>query len=434
MSSNGADGLPLIERPENWEELRGEVFQDVDAYFAELNMKEEEARREAERKAQEQDKKVVPIKPGVDVPTSRHTDTELVPETASDVLFSKLIFDPLEALEKAAEETWLLDDFLPAKGMAFIYGPPGSYKSFLAVDLAMSVATGNAWHGIECEAPGAVLYIAAEGARGVLERQVAWEKHHNVRGSRFIMLPAAVMFDEVLMVQALTECAQRATEALGEPLRMVVIDTMARSFNGDENSAQEVGMFVNACLRFASDVGECLVLVVAHSGKDVSRGIRGSSALKGAADCSFLVTKPGEGQALMKNDKQKDVEAAPDMRFAMEPVSTGIKDRKGRVRKSLVPVLESKGEMADPDNDGELDAFGAKDLRTLVGMVKAAERKGEKITEDDLRVKFLEYSAAEGKKPDAARKAFSRYLAKAKAEEMILKAGANLYPKESVGY
>lgn len=85
--------------------------------------------------------------------------------------------------------------------------------------------------------------------------------------------------------------------------------------------------------------------------------MRGSSALDGAADCHFMVTRPNDGQALLRNTKQKDVEKADDMRFAMHPVSTGIPDRKGRIRKTLVPILESKGELADPDNDDVVDAF-----------------------------------------------------------------------------
>lgn len=427
MRKGNGEAFPVIERPENPEEHMGEMFDDLGLYFAQLE--QEESKREEAAKKTEEPRKVVPIRPEVE---TRHTDTELVPDALSDVLFSKLVFDPKAALISAQDEAWILDDLLPGNGMAFIYGPPGSYKSFIAVDMAMSVATGNGWHGYECEMPGAVLYIAAEGSRGVLERQVAWKNHYEVAEAKIVTLPVPVMFDEVLMVQAFTECAQRAALQLGEPIRMVVIDTMARSFGGDENSAQEVGQFINACGRFAADVGDCLVLVVAHTGKEISRGMRGSSALDGAADCHFMVTKPNEGQALVRNTKQKDVEKAEDMRFAMQAVSTEVEDRKGRIRRTLVPILESKGEMADPDRDDSIDAFVGKDMTALVGMVIGAHRAEKKITEDELRAKFMDYCEAEGKKADGAKKAWIKCVAGARKDGRIMKAGAYYYPGDKL--
>lgn len=357
----------------------------------------------------------------------RHTDEELVPESPVDALYSRMCFDPEAQLLAAASESWLLDDLVPARGIGFIYGPPGSYKSFMAVDMAMSVATGQPWHGYECEMPGAVVYIAAEGSRGLMERVTAWRRKYGQHGLIAIMA-APVMMDDAVMVQAFTECLERAREVMQAPIRLVVVDTMARSFSGDENSAQEVGAFVNACQRFSSDADDCFVMVVAHTGKDITRGIRGSSAIDGAADCHFLVTRPNIGQALVKNTKQKDIEMAEPMRFAMDVVDIGIVDRKGRPRKSLVPVLESKGADADPDaEEEEVTAFDHRDSTFLVGLVRAADVEGRKVTEDDLRKEFMEEMASSGKKEAAAKKAWQRTFKRVREEGRIMKAGAHIY-------
>lgn len=395
-----------------------QVAEDLQSYLQMLNQQDIE-----------RENNVVPIRKvsPVDM-VAAHTDDELVPETLADVLFSKLCFDPEASLVAAADEAWILDDLLPARGIGFIYGAPGSYKSFVALDMAASVSSGRAWHGYECEMPGPVVYIAAEGSRGLMERSVAWKRHHELDPGPLAILTVPVMMDDVLMVQAFTECLERAAEAFGAPVRMVVIDTMARSFSGDENSAQEVGGFVNACARFSNAVGDCFVLVVAHTGKDAARGIRGSSALDGAADCHFLVTKPNEGQALVKNTKQKDVEKAEDMRFAMESVSTGILDRKGRIRRSLVPILESKGADADPDAQDEMSAFDHKDMNVMCGMVRGAEQSGKKLSEDELRKQFIDYLMNEcGKKEEAAKKGWQRTYRRAREAGGIMKAGANIY-------
>lgn len=402
----------------------GEHEHAYDDFMADLDQYQELINQQEMQKSN-----VVPIRAAVVLPPA-HTDDELIPETLADVLFSKLCFDPETALAGAADEAWILDDLIPARGIGFIYGAPGSYKSFMALDIAASVSSGKEWHGYQCETPGAVVYIAAEGSRGLMERAVAWKKHHKIDVGPLAILTVPVLMDDVMMVQAFTECLERATEILG-PIRMVVIDTMARSFSGDENSAQEVGAFVNACSRFSGAIGDCFVLVVAHTGKDATRGIRGSSAMDGAADCHFLVTRPNDGQALVRNTKQKDVEKAEDMRFAMESVCTGIADRKGRLRRSLVPILESKGAHADPDSVEEFSPFDNKDLNVLCGMVKAAEGSGKKITEDDLRKEFLNYLMGEcGKKDEAAKKAWQRTYKRAREAGGIMKAGANIYPGE----
>lgn len=407
----------MIEQSDDIEMERAQTAEDIQAYF---QMVEEEEKRALSVN------KVVPIRAEV-VP--KHTDTELIPMTLADGMFGKLVFDPERALQEAASETWLLDDLLPSRGIGFIFGPPGSYKSFMALDMAACIASGKDWHGTECESQGLVVYIAAEGSRGLMERLVAWKRHYQIAVNSLAILPVPVMMDEPTMVRAFSECLERAAEAAGAPVRMVVIDTMARSFSGDENSAQETGAFVNACSMFAEQAGDCFVLVVAHTGKDLTRGMRGSSALDGAADCHFLVTKPNPGQALMKNTKQKDIEMAEPMRFAMEVVSTGIVDRKNRIRRSLVPILESRGEDADPDTE-EVTAFDHKDTNCLVVMVKDAQKEGRKLTEDDLRSEFIAYMQSEGKKLDAAKKGWQRAYARAKDSDRIMKAGIYIYPAE----
>lgn len=411
LDNDGTGG----EKDIDLDEARSQIADDMSLYFAELEKEEKEA--------------IVPRPVVSNVVPIRHTDTELVPISLADAMFGKMVFDPERALKDAAHESWILDDLVPSKGIGMIYGPPGSYKSFIALDMAASVSSGKDWHGYACEMPGGVVYIAAEGSRGLMERAVAWKRHHNRELGPLSIMPIAVMMDNTLMVQAFTECLERAAEALGVPIRMVFIDTLARSFNGDENSAQEVGAFINACERFSNDIGDCMVMVVAHTGKDVDKGMRGSSALDGAAYCHFLVTKPNEGQALVKNTKQKDIEMAELMRFAMEPVSTGIEDRKGRIRRSLVPILESKGDDADPDAPKEVTAFDHKDKKVMIGMCKAAQNASRNMTEDDLRKEFLDYLMGEcNKKDEAARKAWQRTYKSVRADGGIMKAGAYIYP------
>src|SRR6476620_11187022 len=70
---------------------------------------------------------------------------------------------------------WLVNGVLPESGLAVVYGPSGVGKSFVALDLALSIATGRDWNAHKVEA-GTVVYVAAEGSVGVQQRVRAWLK------------------------------------------------------------------------------------------------------------------------------------------------------------------------------------------------------------------------------------------------------------------
>lgn len=356
-----------------------------------------------------------------------YTDDELIPLEPSDLVFDRIVFNAEQSLRNAASQKWLLDGVIPADGFGILYGPSGSYKSFLALDIAAAISTGQSWHGVDVDGAGPVLYVAAEGSMGLQERAVAWSRHYGRDYGPLAILPVAIMLDDPIMTQIFVEAAMKAQEKLGAPFKLVVIDTLARSFNGDENSAQDTGAFINSCYAWRAKLNDCTVMVITHAGKEIARGIRGSSALKAACDFVFVVTRPNHLQALLRNEKQKDIDETEDMRFALQSVHLGIQDHKGRERKSLVPILESKGEMADPDADNdEPQAFELSDMINMVRIVKANTAAGQHMTEDSLKIEFSEMRASEGAKPDAIRKSFARNLQRAKDKGYLIKHGKNI--------
>lgn len=357
---------------------------------------------------------------------TRHTDTELVPIEPSEAIYQAMIFDAEESLRNAANQKWLIDGIIPADGFGILYGASGSYKSFLALDLACSISTGQSWHGFDVDCPGPVLYIAAEGASGLQERAVAWKRHYGKSYGPMAILPTAIMMDNAVQVQLFIEAAMKAQEERhnGIPFSLVVIDTMARSFNGDENSAQDTGHFINSCMRWRAEIEGPTIMVIAHAGKDVARGIRGSSALKAACDFVYVVSRPNHLQALLRNEKQKDIDEAEDMRFALQSVALDIHDHKGRERKSLVPILESRGSMADPDKIEEQPTpFELADLKSLVRIAKANSASGSPMTEDELRIEYCALKVSEGVKPDSAARSYRRNMGIAKEKGYLFKHG-----------
>jgi hypothetical protein len=190
------------------------------------------------------------------------------------------------ALSEGAE--WLVEDVVPATGLTVIYGEAGCGKSFLASDMGLAVALGQPWAGKEVQS-GTVVFIAAEGATGFRKRLVAYRQHYNIAGLAvpFHLIAAAPDLghtpgDMAALVRAIEAEAER-------PIRAVIIDTLARTMHGaDESSAADMGLFSDHCTKIGEQLG-CAVLVLHHCGKDSSKGARGSSALRAAADCEILV-------------------------------------------------------------------------------------------------------------------------------------------------
>lgn len=203
----------------------------------------------------------------------------------------------------------LVDGLLFLPGESVLYGPPGSTKTFTALDLALSVATGKEWMGRDV-APGPVLYIAAEGVGGLGARVAAWCEYNNVHE----LEQAAFLATAVNLLDT------HSTQALGDVLDerrplLTVIDTLARCSPGaEENSARDMGRVVESLDTIRNRTGGGHVCVVHHAGKDVEKGMRGSSALLGAVDTVLELS--GDRNAIRMNvAKQKDAEP-PDAWWA----------------------------------------------------------------------------------------------------------------------
>lgn len=332
------------------------------------------------------------------------------PEEESENPFAKrLAYDSDAALDAIANQQWLIDNVIPADAFGVIYGPSGAYKSFIGLDLSASIASGKTWHGNDVDNAGHVIYMAAEGATGLHLRKKAWEIRYQKPLKNLGILGCAVTINETIECQLLVDLCLAAADELQEPVRMVVIDTLARSFAGDENSAAEMGAFVRSCDRIRAATG-ATVLVIHHSGKDAEKGARGSSALRAACDFEFKVTSSGKKVTKLTCTKAKDSDPIEDMGFKLESVEIGRKDSKGRPMVSLVPKYDNEacGERNDLTGHNQM-------LNSLIAREMAR-------TGDDWVMKELvrdSFFHAMGGKSDSNRVMFNRALKHLTDEEWI---------------
>ncbi|MCW4456408.1 AAA family ATPase [Flavobacterium sp. MXW15] len=260
---------------------------------------------------------------------------------------SRWNFLSLDDVESLPPPRWLVPGVLTEGSLAAIYGAPESGKSFLAVDMSMAIAGGMDWHGRQVER-GGVLYIAAEGAPGLGKRFRAWKMDRCAQGRRFDL---HLMRDDLNLAAekdgGVRAFVQAVSDELG-PLRLIVIDTLNQTAAGaDENSAKDMGRYI-ASMKLLRNATGAAVVVVHHSGKDLGKGMRGSSALLGAMDTTVEVERASDGRSIkMTVKKQKDAEREPPMRFNMEKVGdslvlrpTVMADAQGEFSGAMDPILE----------------------------------------------------------------------------------------------
>mgnify|MGYP001228609381 CR=1 FL=1 len=72
-------------------------------------------------------------------------------------------------LEDLPDPAWLVRDLIGLETLAVLFGMPGVGKSFVALDIALSVASGRPWQDHEVQ-QGPVLYVVAEGGHGTRRR------------------------------------------------------------------------------------------------------------------------------------------------------------------------------------------------------------------------------------------------------------------------
>lgn len=321
-------------------------------------------------------------------------------------------------------QSYVVKHMLPAQSLCSIYGPSGSYKSFLAVSWACHIAAGVPWSGKRVAA-GAVLYIVGEGGVGVPRRIKAWENVHQQQVENLWLVNRPVFPVRESEVNEVILTAKQITEESTLPVRLIVIDTLARCFGGnDENDARDMGAFIEGCDVIKQKTG-ATVLVVHHSGKDESKGARGSSSFRAALDAEFNVTREGEGGALILScTKMKDAEEPKRLAYDLRHCELYTDPDGEAITSMVLRDIGREPQEADPELENASNLSG--NHHALWQAVRSRTARGEPCTiaviRDDLK-------ATQG--ADNTRKNFSRWLAKLERDGLICKDGDILRPSIS---
>jgi len=218
---------------------------------------------------------------------------------------------------------WLVEEMIGVGEWAFFYGQTGSYKSFLMIDLGQKVARGEPWCGRKTK-QGVVIYLAGEGHKGIRKRAAAYNNRWGKSDAEFYISDRGSNLADPVKTQ---ELAASIKQLLGDrKAAMIIIDTLHRNTAGlQENSADDWGAIQSNVDTYLRDLTDA-ICPVHHTGKDQTKGMRGSGSMEADTDGAFLIQKWGENGCRLSAEKVKESERGWQIFFKTHKVA--VSDRK----------------------------------------------------------------------------------------------------------
>jgi hypothetical protein len=256
--------------------------------------------------------------------------------------FGALYLDELD--NPGPEHNWLVQGWLAANEVSVLAGASRSGKSFLALETGLCVAEARPLFGLKVK-HGAVVYQAGEGATGVKKRLRAWRQHHGrvwTRETPFVLLQRPIdIYHSTEEVDALIAEILAHAKVFEDPLRLVVIDTLATATPGaDENSGRDMSTVLGNVARISDKCG-CHVQLVHHLNAAGGK-LRGHTSVYANVGQVMLVERDEEtGIRTVKLDKQKDDIDGKEMKFELLQVTIGVDEDGEKITSCIcLPVGE----------------------------------------------------------------------------------------------
>lgn len=303
-------------------------------------------------------------------------------------------FEELRAHAKAV--TWLVKGIVQADAIGVLFGASGTFKTYIALDMALHVVHGLKWLGRRTQ-QGPVIIIAGEGGSGIYTRLEAWHRARRLPPpgpDRLRVIPVAV--DLSVEAWRVAEAAQMA----GITPALVVVDTLSQTFSGEENSAPEVANYFRQIGNRLRALWRCTVLVIHHSGHSATDRPRGSTAIQ--ANTNFLMGCFRDEKELLATLTSVHCKEGPtfdDAMFELRQQPLG-QDADGDQVSQLVARHLSSSEEVQSAMEAEHKAGRGGHNRLIVSLAQNG------IKESALRKAF--YEDCDVADPESRRKAYFR--------------------------
>ena len=282
----------------------------------------------------------------------------------------------------------ILEDRLVANEITALYGEPKVGKTHIAIALAVACVTGGEFWGASFPTGGKVIYVSAERHEQAAQRIRA----------HFINMGFQNISDDLMLVGGSSDLSLSNEKLMSELKQhvkdfsptLIIFDTYVRMTDNDEDKSRDADDNINAFKEIIrqSDV-PCAGLVVHHSGKDSSKGMRGSSAMLAAVTSVWRVSRKKRDTKLifLSMEDSNDIETQDPCAF--EFVTVDLPHLNPLEEDSKIGVVVPAGENQAGDNREsrilklifEAGKFGSE----IEGLMRDAALDGFDFSESTLR-------------------------------------------------
>ncbi|MBI3441575.1 MAG: AAA family ATPase [Proteobacteria bacterium] len=317
-----------------------------------------------------------------------------------------------QELQNLPKREPLIKGVIDRRGLSVMVGDPNCGKTFNALDMALHIALGWSWRGRKTR-QGKVLYVAAEGGLGIVERLQAFCLHHNLTEiPNFYLLPKSVNF---------FSNPEDAEEIINEiiildGIELVVIDTLSQVLaGGNENSSEGAGTVLQNCKTIQQQTG-AHIMIVHHTGKNGE--YRGFSGILGNIDTMIKVTD-NDGIIIAGFEKQRDGKKDDTFSSELKIIHLSTDDDGDAVTSCVLiqtdePAAKNKSMLTGRAKDAFeiLCNLIAEEGIGIIPKSGMAEVRGTKLKY--FREALKEADIADGDKGDTQKKAIQRAIRKLK--------------------
>ena len=227
-------------------------------------------------------------------------------------------------LTQPTPKPWLIKNVIARGENSSWIAPPGKGKSALLTDISVHLSAGYDWRGYRTRQRCGVVYFALERADLVKRQLIAHKIRDNLPDLPIAIAAEVIDLMDVAFVDRIVTAIKQAEQRLSCGVGLAVFDTYAKAIaagGGDEGAAKDQNIAV-ANLRRVLDKCDIHIAGIGHTGKDESRGERGSNARLADVDLQVQIVGDSVKTAIIK--KANDQQDGPLTSFRLDPFELGI--------------------------------------------------------------------------------------------------------------
>jgi KaiC/GvpD/RAD55 family RecA-like ATPase len=304
------------------------------------------------------------------------------------------------------EVEWIINGLIPKRNVTILGGDNGSFKSFLALHLCLSMATNTAFlNEYDCDTDGdrPVLYIDEENRINTLKTRLTKlvnglnideEKLENLS----FLIESGVKLDDEDLANSLLDKIQEKRPAL------IIFDSLIRFFNGEENSSKDVKVVFDVMKRIIKE-NDSAIIILHHTRKDShanKHSLRGSGDLSAFCDSVLMIQKRNDYNFIIRQVKNRHQKETEPFDFTIKEEFNALMINYGSTITSTDVMSKVKQEIINWINNEEIEEFQTNTALNVMqrrGFKRNAVYDALKdLSEEDLikKIKYGHYKTKKG--------------------------------------